>query len=894
MDAKHHPGMCSCCKPGASPTPVDVMNRPGLSALAYRVGTFSSFRQAMIEALGREPALAGLTTRRSDDSAITVLELWAAVADVLTFYQERIANEAYLRTARERDSVLRLVRLLDYHLRPGLAATTRLAFTVDEGATVRIPVGLRVMSTPGQDERPQIFETVEAFVADARLNRIAVLPVPDAEPPPLSPGNTFVWLLSDTAGLQAAIDLINGDKVLLFDPAASTKAPEEKEIAEIQPDGDRFRLVWTLPVVNNWGASGQAWVFRRKMQMFGHAAPASFATAFSVVANPEFFHWIPNLTPFVFSGNDLPLDGVFKDLAVGDELLVVEPGKLTVRVKVTALNVRDIVLPDTLPGRPSDRTTLKDETSLIDQRHRATVTVATLDRNLSLTDRRDVTVYLLRGPSIPIWNATVGDRITAGPLYVPAIKINEDTFEIGHTLEGTELKPGVRIRLDDIGKGRTILLEDKERRPIAAEIFARPEERNVGGQVFVEIQISTPDNIDLETSSAVLLGNVARATHGETVRDEIVGSGDASIPFQKLALTKPPLTYVPSARTPKGEAALRILVNGELWNEVSSLFGQPPNAPVYTARQSDEGKTLLQFGDGVTGARLPTGRGNVLATYRQGSGLEGRLKPRQLDILLDRPVGLGEVLNPAATEGGADPEDRDRARQSAPVAVRTFGRAVSLLDFEWLALESGQIARAKATWVWRGLEKAVHLTVAGQKGGAFSTDALKTLHSALTRQRDPNHPLLLANVSRVPIEIEAKVTVESRFVREAVAREVRKALREALDFDRMDFAQPLHLSDVYRILQEVRGVLFVDIDIFHFQGRGNWTPANYAARGSDDKPVQEHVRIFPARPRSGTALQDPIVAKLFPQGAPEVLPAEQAFIEVESRDVRLTFLGGLD
>lgn len=894
MDAMHHAGMCGCCKPGASPTPVEVVNRPGLSALAYRVGTFASFRQAMLEAIGREPALAGLTTRRSDDSAITLLELWAAVADVLTFYQERIANEAYLRTARERDSVLRLVRLLDYHLRPGLAATTRLAFTVDEGATVKIPIGLRVMSTPGQDERPQIFETVEAFTADARLNRIAVLPRPDETNPPLSPGNGFAWLLSDAAGLQAAVTLVPGDKVVLFDEATPTKTPEEKEISEVRPDGDRFRLVWTAPVVTNWGAAGQARVFQRRMQVFGHAAPKSFPTAFRDAKEKGFIGWVSNSIPPGLSGKELPLDGVFKDLAVGDTLLVVEPGNLASVVQVKELSVRDVTLPADLPPRPADRTDLIDELSLVDQRHRATVTVATLDKDISVTERRNATIYLLRGSAIPLWGAQVADRITSGPLYVPAIRIDDETFEIGHTLEGTEVKGGVRIRLDEIDKRRTVLLEDKERRPVAAEISDEVHCATIAGQVFLVLPVAALSRIDLETASAVLLGNVARATHGETVRDEIVGDGDAAVPFQKLALGKPPLTYVPSARTPKGEAALRLLVNGELWDEVPSLFGQPPSAPVYTARQSDEGTTVLQFGDGVTGSRLPTGRGNVLATYRQGSGLEGRLKARQLDILLDRPVGLGSAANPAATEGGADPEERERARQAAPVAVRTFGRAVSLLDFEWLALESGQVARAKATWVWRGLEKAVHLTVAGQKGGTFTDGELKILHSALTRQRDPNHPLLLANVGRVAVEIEAKVAVDGRFVRDAVAREARRTLREALDFDHMDFAQPLHLSDVYRILQEVRGVLYVDVDVFHFQGRANWTTAGYGARGADKKDVQEHVRIFPARSWSGTALADPIVAKLFPLGPPEVLPAEQAFVEVESRDLRLTFLGGLD
>ena len=50
--------------------------------------------------------LSRLATRSTGDPAIAILDAWALVADVLTFYQERIANEGYLRTATERRSIL--------------------------------------------------------------------------------------------------------------------------------------------------------------------------------------------------------------------------------------------------------------------------------------------------------------------------------------------------------------------------------------------------------------------------------------------------------------------------------------------------------------------------------------------------------------------------------------------------------------------------------------------------------------------------------------------------------------------------------------------------------------------------------------------------------------------
>jgi hypothetical protein len=80
----------------------------------------------------RIPSSPGLATRADDDFSIALLDAVATVGDVLTFYQERIANESFLRTATERVSVLELARLIGYELKPGVAASTLLAFTVDD------------------------------------------------------------------------------------------------------------------------------------------------------------------------------------------------------------------------------------------------------------------------------------------------------------------------------------------------------------------------------------------------------------------------------------------------------------------------------------------------------------------------------------------------------------------------------------------------------------------------------------------------------------------------------------------------------------------------------------------------------------------------------------------
>jgi len=124
--------------------------------------------------------LNALTTRDSSDPSIALLDAWAVVGDVLTFYQERIANEGFLRTALHRCSVLELARLVGYRLRPGVASSVFLAFTLELDKThpsndnkeLPVPRGTRAQSVPGPGELPQSFETSADLVARAKWNAL--------------------------------------------------------------------------------------------------------------------------------------------------------------------------------------------------------------------------------------------------------------------------------------------------------------------------------------------------------------------------------------------------------------------------------------------------------------------------------------------------------------------------------------------------------------------------------------------------------------------------------------------------------------------------------------------------------------------------------------------------
>jgi hypothetical protein len=165
---------CGCCEGTRVLTPLSTANRPGLSKLSFRVGTHAAFLETMNARLSSSdfPELAGLRTHDPGDMSIALLDAWATVADVLTFYQERIANEGYLRTATERRSILELARLVGYNLRPGVAASVYLAFTLEKDCSADIPAGTRAQSVPGPGEKLQPFETSEQLKARSEWSSI--------------------------------------------------------------------------------------------------------------------------------------------------------------------------------------------------------------------------------------------------------------------------------------------------------------------------------------------------------------------------------------------------------------------------------------------------------------------------------------------------------------------------------------------------------------------------------------------------------------------------------------------------------------------------------------------------------------------------------------------------
>src|SRR6185295_10000618 len=336
-----------------------------------------------------------------------------------------------------------------------------------------------------------------------------------------------------------------------------------------------------------------------------------------------------------------------------------------------------------------------------------------------------------------------------------------------------------------------------------------------GDRIHTTLTLAKPLAYCYKRDTLKIYGNVVKATHGET-RFEVMGGGDASKPNQSFTLKQPPLTWV-SAPTPSGiESTLQTRVNDILWHKADCPVGLGPADRRYFVRIDDGGQTTVVFGDGKHGARLPTGSENVRAAYRSGIGKEGNVKAGQISQLATRPLGVKDVINPIPATGGAGPESRDQARRNAPLAVMALDRLVSVQDYADFARTFAGVGKTSATRISDGRVELVHVTIAGEDDIPIreDSDLFLNLEDALLRFGEPRQPLALAVRRRFFLVVQADVRLLPDYLWEKVESQVRAAMVETFSFVRRDLGQDALLSEVYRTMQGVPGVDYVDVNLF--------------------------------------------------------------------------------
>ncbi|HEY4304645.1 MAG TPA: putative baseplate assembly protein [Gemmatimonadaceae bacterium] len=808
---------CSCCEGTEVETPRQVTNRQGLSAINYRVGEYTQFKDSMLALLSSSqyPQLSQLRTRDGDDFTIALIDAFACVADVLTFYQERIANESYLRTAVERVSLQELGKLIGYRLRPGVAAETWLALALETPPTPpktlgkdpgnfvtgvpksrALDSGLKVQSIPGPNGKPQIFETLEAL-GEARPEWNAMLPwLSEIRAPVLKDTHIYLTGIRNSLKSGDALVIVGGE--FLANNNNDNWDFRVVDSVTLDPDNDRTLVTWKRglgsidPPKGPTSLSPQVHVFRKRAAVFGHNAPLwktmpeDFKTAYAGKGNvgddwPDF-----NLSPrgATADGGHVDLDGIYSDAPNASYVVLARGGFNNA----------------TEPAPSGTYVELYDVANVAEVSRAAFAMSAKVTR-LRLTGEN----YLKFQPAPP------GSYVRETTAFVASDQLAIAEHPVTTAISGARIQ--VKVAADGLIAGRRLIIRGTS---VKSQSTVTVQATLVAAHVIdasrCELEIAPPISDPLVRESAVVYGNVVSSSHGESV-SQLLGAGNASTSFQRFELKQQPLTYRAAPNEIGVAAELTVRVGEIAWTERPTMYGAGPTDRAYTINTDEQGRTFVVFGDGINGARLPTGVLNVRAAYRKGLGIDGNVDAEKLTQLVAPPIGVKSVTNPMPAEGGAEPEPATDARASMPLVTRTLGRAVSVLDYEDFARAYSGIAKAQARVLSLGSGRVVAITIAGPEGSVITavSPTWKNLLDALRTSGDPHVGVALLSHQPSTFRLGLKVKRDPAYEIKTVLDNVEATLRARYGFDSRALTQAVQQSEVISIAQSVPGVVAVDV-----------------------------------------------------------------------------------
>jgi len=751
----------------------------GLDTIPRQIASFPEFRRAMLAAIRSQDALTNWRARGEDDLGIMLLEMWAYVCDVLAFYDEVIAHEAYLRTARLRPSLRRLVDLLGYVPGLAVAASVKLALFAEGRQPVMIPAGTAFRSGSFDSEQPQVFELGSDVTIHPLTNKWTIEP---ARPETIGADNPSYLLLDPGTAKLKAEDIV---LVRDTDGDAQTQVRTVSNVSKIDgADGSKYVQV-------SFGKS-LSLTSNTKLDNIKLLTPSQTASLWTMTSSPAINS--TSREPRLYSGNPsnpskaarwqaytantkLTLDGLYRQIKPG-MFIIVAKGEEYRWFKVNSVSeiMIAIIEADAATSTPAVN---------------VPVTRLVLDTTLNNATRRDTACRVWtnddRAEIIVYYSFSDGGAVTAEA--------------------GTRLEPNGKLELmgpietpEDEQNPSRFFLEDKNESGVEVE----------GKLDFAEEELNLDSGTTWDPSlvhPVQVYGNVISATRGETVSGEVLGSGDASMANQSFTLKKKPLTYVssPTADNESGVAStLEIYVNGIRWEEVSSFFGVGSDEEVYIVRQNDDGEAIITFGDGERGARLPSGTGNVIANYRYGAGAAS--PPAGSITQIAKPVkGLQSVKNPVATSGGDDAETSENIRTYAPDSALILGRAVSIKDMEAVAAGVAGVRAVRAEWRWHSTRQrpVVQIWYIGEEG--IENNISQTLHGL----SDPTVPIDVKRAEGVPAKLSIDVDIDPGYVEDNVLADVRDALMNEetglLAPERIGIGQPLFRSQIFWKILEISG-----------------------------------------------------------------------------------------
>lgn len=381
------------------------------------------------------------------------------------------------------------------------------------------------------------------------------------------------------------------------------------------------------------------------------------------------------------------------------------------------------------------------------------------------------------------------------------------------------------------------------------------------------------------------LGGSVPVTQALEIKDEIIGESNGD-PGQVFYLQRPPVL----PRQITGNEYLEVItLNGTVqrWTEVPD-FGQSKETDLHYTLDSQSGK--IQFGPLIReagqlkeltefrsqiqslpnqiinpqnsleeikfntrqlGAIPPKGATLKMSSYRTGGGIKGNVQIDSITIVKSAIPYISRITNHLPGKNGAQAQSLDHAVLQVPKMLRTQNRAVTVEDFETLALEGGQraIAKVKCCPPSSKMEDAGKIKIL-----LIPQLPLTNLINGLPPSAFDLNPILVEQVSKylderkllgitvkyeqpeyVGVSIQTEISLEQDYRSDQLQQEIKQKLELSLyqflnpisggeDGNGWDFGRPVYTSDIVKRFQQIKGVRYVGtIQLFAlFKQNGHW------------------------------------------------------------------------
>jgi hypothetical protein len=767
LDCKQAP----VCPPQEFPTP----------EINYLAKDYATFRQLILDRLA--VTMPNWKESHVPDIGIALVEVLAYTADYLSYYQDAVATEAYLNTARQRISVRRHARLVDYAIHEGCNARTWVQLTVKSD----------VADPPPIDPHSFYFLTgVDRLQASSG----AMFAPADIVGIPASQFEVFRPLASASIRLYRAhnqISFYTWRNRLCCLPAGSTSATLRDE--------------WTSPVASEADVAGPPPKTPKKKEKSASVQPSSTAAASS-------------------PGPASPKTRARKlQLQPGDVLLfeeVIGPGTGSPAdadpahrhfVRLTSVNADVDPLDDQpvveIGWAPEDALPFAVCLSVIGPAPACACLpdISVAHGNILLADHGDSI-----GDASWIYDEPLGK--------VPRASVANHCQGIGRPAETTVSAGAFRPAL--------------QKSPLTYR--QPPEETAAAASALVQDPRLAVPQILLR-SVAPMLDGCGPLFQFRDLKDpaalaaRLVNASDASSRYLRGHLSSATLSLLakfdPAAAL---DPALAAAIIADLepfvrsWIPQRDLFSSSGRDFHYVVEIDDDGRAHLRFGDGELG-RAPEAGETFSVDYRVGVGPAGNVGAETIAhiVISGGPPGGIPLTprNPVAAAGGAPPESIDEIKLLAPGAFQTnLQRAITADDYATLAALNPKVQRAAADLRWTGSGYEAHVAIDPLGTEQVDPSLLDQIRGFLHRYRRVGHDVVVVSPQYIPLDIAMAANVQPDYIREHVetalldvfsARVLPGGGRGLFHPDNLSFGDSIYLSQLVAAAQAVTGVQSITV-----------------------------------------------------------------------------------